>query len=469
MEPKAQARFEFKRLAGKNAHIKVPVLTGDSWKEVLRTSPNVPQSLEAVRKLTHTVFCKTPENANQASWRTDSECGEPAANLLFTALGNPGLDDADRAEIEGEIDETLPLMQLEHSTDEHFVLKWTNNSNHAADNITDRTIVEQTGEFLESAWTKIESLFSETPYVPLGSDRIEVVFHDIGIYNGFADPPDGPIHLNSLKWNQQPGIRRAVAAHELFHKLQYKFGYRNPWPSSETTSWFSEGMASLAELFVGSQVSSAQKLLDLFEKPHKTLLSASYAAMPFWHFFESTLKADGVEGLKLFLQEYKLTGNIAESLEHVAQLAPSLPGPLSVLEGFFALFSADRLLETKWTDLQISDPSGTIIQPNLKFKDLALPFDGNRTIQYLGSVYFRFMPDVAQRPIDLRLRINASVGDVIIEVFQQRDDGNFVPQHRWEQCPVNESLTLGIGVAGSVVVLTGKQASNKCRIEASIV
>ena len=102
---------------------------------------------------------------------------------------------------------------------EHFILKWTVKSPHRRDNIRDPEIVRETAGYLETAWEKLTGLFGRTPYLPPGSHKIAVVFKDLE-YFAYADPPEGPIELNSFVWQKMPSIRQATSAHELFHKLQ---------------------------------------------------------------------------------------------------------------------------------------------------------------------------------------------------------------------------------------------------------
>ncbi len=87
-----------------------------------------------------------------------------------------------------------------------------------------------------------------------GRDKIEVVFRDIDCY-GVADPPDGPIQFNSHAWVNNSGIRKPTSAHELFHKMQYAYGYKTRWKPQKPYQWFTEGTAAWSEVFVWGRVS----------------------------------------------------------------------------------------------------------------------------------------------------------------------------------------------------------------------
>ncbi|MFP5214014.1 MAG: hypothetical protein ACLGPL_11625, partial [Acidobacteriota bacterium] len=111
---------------------------------------------------------------------------------------------------------------------EHFILHWTNTSKNEGDNIPDPGVVRETGEYLETAWKKYETAFGRRPYMARGANKIDVYFRDLECF-GEADPPDVPISFDAENWMKKPGIRKPTSAHELFHKLQYAFGYRTRW------------------------------------------------------------------------------------------------------------------------------------------------------------------------------------------------------------------------------------------------
>lgn len=166
-------------------------------------------------------------------------------------------------------------------------MRWTNTSPHAADNISDPEIVGQTAVYLEAAWDKLTGLFGRTPYLPPGSSKIGVIFHDLDCY-AYADPPDGPIEFNSSVWMRVPSIRQSTSAHELFHKLQYAYGYKTLWgPPEKPILWFTEGTAAWAEVFVWGRVTRNCKIEDMFKDTSIDLFDAEDVALPFWIYFVS--------------------------------------------------------------------------------------------------------------------------------------------------------------------------------------
>jgi hypothetical protein len=182
-------------------------------------------------------------------------------------------------------DGDMPSFENRLETD-HFVLKWTNKSSCSADNIKDPQIVKDTAGYLEVAWDKYTELFGRHPYTAPGKDKIEVVFHHIDAY-GYADPPDGPIQFDSAAWVDKniSGIRRPTSAHELFHKLQYAFGFKTKWRPPRPYRWFSEGTAAWSEVYVWGMVSRVSKMDELFKDCDMGLDEAEDTAMPFWIYF----------------------------------------------------------------------------------------------------------------------------------------------------------------------------------------
>jgi hypothetical protein len=180
-------------------------------------------------------------------------------------------------------DSNMPAFEQCCNTD-HFILKWTNRSRHSRDNIQDPQIVKDTAEYLEEAWAKYTKLFGRHPYTAPGKDKIEVVFWDIDGY-GVSDPPDGPIQFSSDAWTRMKTIRKPTSAHELFHKLQYAYGYKTTWRPQKPYQWFTEGTAAWSEAFVWGMVSRDCKVDTLFKDTSLDLYEADYTAMPFWIYF----------------------------------------------------------------------------------------------------------------------------------------------------------------------------------------
>jgi hypothetical protein len=220
---------------------------------------------------------------------------------------------------------------------EHFILRWTNASSHAADNIGDADIVRETAGYLEAAWGKLTGLFGRTPYLPAGSSKMVVIFHDLDCY-AYADPPEGPIEFNASVWIRMPSIRQSTSAHELLHKLQYAYGYKTRWVAREPKLWFTEGTAAWAEVFVWGRVSRSCKVVDMFKNTSIDLYEAEDMALPFWIYFVSGNSGAPKDQLmvKLFEKCEEQRGDLKDALFDVIRDA------YGSVDSFFLRFALER-------------------------------------------------------------------------------------------------------------------------------
>lgn len=255
------------------------------------------------------------------TWKHDAHackvCGDlPAGSQANTGAGCPSFEN-----------------QLET---EHFILKWTNASPHPEDNIDDAGVVKKTAGYFETSWDMLSGLFGRTPYVPPGSRKISVIFHDLDCY-AYADPPEGPIELNSSVWMRLPSIRQTTCAHELFHKLQYAYGYKTRWAPDRPILWFTEGTAAWAEVFVCGRVTRNCKMEDMFTDTSIDLYEAEDMALPFWIYFVSGNRGTPKDRLMVRLfEQCEKTGNVNEALYSVVRNAY---GPV---DSFFLRFAMER-------------------------------------------------------------------------------------------------------------------------------
>jgi hypothetical protein len=218
----------------------------------------------------------------------------------------------------------------------HFILKWTNKSSNPGDNVSDPKVVKEAAAYFERAWDKLTGLFGRRPYVAPGKSKVEVIFKDLECY-AFADPPEGPIELNSSVWMHMPSVRQTVAAHELFHKFQYAYGYKTRWLPQRSILWFSEGTAAWAEVFVCGRVTRNCKMEDMFMDASLDLYRAEDMSLPFWIYFVSGNSTTPKDQLMVrYFELYEKTGNAKDALYSVVR-----DGYGSV-EGFFSRFDKER-------------------------------------------------------------------------------------------------------------------------------
>jgi hypothetical protein len=254
---------------------------------------------------------------------------------------------------------------------------------------------------------------------------MEILFEDIGGY-GVASPPDGPIKFDSPTWIGNEGVRRPTSAHELFHKLQYAFGYRTKHTPSGAYKWFSEGTASWAEVFVWQRVSRAYKLRDLFSNPDLHLYDASYRALPYWIFFQAR-QTDSASDNPLvdLMQKYEdldATTAYPEREAYAEVIEEDWPAGnvYGNKEAFFALFSRDRRLQ-HWNlgpagvlYPTILDPDGDPIEPMLTVTEAGLgsgdSYVNHGSVSGFGSDYYRLTLEPSANGETLTINVDGAAG-----------------------------------------------------------
>jgi hypothetical protein len=110
----------------------------------------------------------------------------------------------------------------------------------------------------------------------------DIVFCNLGSIRGMT-AVGWPIFFNQAIWrNGSDVFRRSLAAHEMFHRLQYAFGLYTSRPPGAQSAWFVEGGASWAESVYNHAVTSDQKILASLSHPQISLLESSYYACLPW-------------------------------------------------------------------------------------------------------------------------------------------------------------------------------------------
>lgn len=478
-------------LAKKNFHVSVEVMDMQTWRELTERDPTIPRSFVAMKRLGARLFSKRsrraeherrytmpssqlkPLRANRklAPMRVKrrgillpffEECGESAYAQFWTGLRNPFLTKGQRASLEADIDADTPAFEKSHETG-HFILRWTNESDHAGDNIADDAMITETGNHLEAAWDRYFESFGRAPYVPTGETKIEVLFHDIAGY-GVASPPDGPIQFDSFHWVDKPGIRQPTSAHELFHKLQYAYGYRTTHAPTGDYKWFSEGSASWAEVFCWNRVSGSYKIEDLFAEPDVALYTASYRALPLWLFFEQRHITADDNPIRTFFELYELGGDERAAFSNaVASLWPTnnVHGDFA---NFFALFSRERLigawLRAPYTNLlgpddqNIADQDVAITETGLASGDV---YNTAGAVSAFGADYFRFVFEDGTNGQELAVSVDGQeAGDFFYYIIYEKDGHFTLAQFPFfVEGDYGFSRTINLNEADSAVIIIG--------------
>ena len=211
----------------------------------------------------------------------------------------------------GELPEVEDLLTRVAVSESH---RYTNSSSGCrgehfeitADRPLEATDLEKLSRTLETAWCTLCG--SGTFDCPTRAFRVHV--HDMypGVWGSTA--PGMPIHLNrreiesvaALGSQAEKSWLLAQVAHELFHKIQYEYGFRRDWGFDENRdpAWATEGLASWAETYVmrteyadyepfggtpGNRWAFWKYELAA-SKPSVSLWDRDYDALPFWLYLE---------------------------------------------------------------------------------------------------------------------------------------------------------------------------------------
>ncbi|MFX0107864.1 MAG: hypothetical protein ACFE7R_06255 [Candidatus Hodarchaeota archaeon] len=399
------------KLEKKGMKIEVPIMSKEDWRATVLADPLIPRTYSQLRRMGKMIYDRKmrkqflpferrfPIQGVLYPWW--QECLETVYSTFNIGLQNPFLNANQRNAIESDMDSDMPPFENTRDTT-HFTLHWTDNSADAADNIDDENIIVETGDHLETAWDKYDATFGRTPYIIPGNAKIDVYFYDLANAIGGTFPTSG-IDFDSSWWVNTPGVRQPCSAHELFHRLQYTFGFRTTHAAAGNYQWFTEGTASWSEVFVWSRVSLDYKMHTIFNTPDYNLLTSSYRALPFWIFFD-TRQRDDPDDIPLvrMLEEYEIDGDIVRAANDtiIDDWPPN--NVYNQLDSIFALFARERR-KGNWEQTptgghpyaHILDSDGNDINPVLQVLDVDLSFGDtysvSTSVNPLGSDYYHFI------------------------------------------------------------------------------
>lgn len=452
----------FSRLANKGFPVLVSVMDESSWQQLTSNDPSIPRTFSDLRQYGSSLC--VPSRAEKPGIAdgvrgvstgepSTGECGEDSWYRFFQALSNPALSTVERNIIEADLDSAIPTFEKVQESD-HFILQWTNANADTSHNISDDSVIAEVRQSLEKAWSCYTEAFGQTPYIPKGMTKIPVCFFNISEETwGVASPPDGPICLNSrvlvnnlglkpdpFKPNERLiGVRQTVPAHELFHKMQYAFGFRREWTPYGKFQWFSEGLASWAEVFTCQCVSRRVKFTDMYDNPEHDLFTISYNSVPFWVFFETCKKSETTDNIMLaYLERCRAKkGNVIDALKEVIAERPA--HSYNNLGAFYQWFSSGRCFYQGWNAIHHENPyykqirsadSRYPIQPTVRVTEVtfgdAMSYEISSTVKPLGCNYYRFVFEEKVKGQSFILHVDGvDPGDYSFEVIKNNDNGGY--------------------------------------------
>jgi len=241
----------------------------------------IPVTLPSVIALARRLFPPPGQEtlATSGALKNLDECSEPQFAHFLTGLQNPEFGAQQLAKVQTVLDESGLELRAVTSRSAHFELHWFNGdpAGYGPD----------LSALLETLWGEYTGGFGREPYRRNRRGRIAVHILDLGRLRGDTTVSGDVIRLNRRYLDAPGGAassqRKALAAHELFHRVQYAFGFRRrPAEPAPPYQWFSEGTAGWAEDLFAGTVTSAAKTLGLYRVANAGLFRSSYFSQPFW-------------------------------------------------------------------------------------------------------------------------------------------------------------------------------------------
>lgn len=263
---------------------KLDILPAAIFEARFGDNPDVPRTdaeiIALARKLYPPPRDKKPEAAVKAQ-----ECREYEVGVLFAALQNPAVSDLTRRQVDFIIQETVPPLPKTY-TSGHFKFNYTDNDADPDHNVT-LAQIQATATRLNSYWNTYVANF-KTPknYISGGTEMVDVNVYYLGagLY-GETGSGWNYINLNSKLCVKDACKRRTTSAHELFHRVQYSYGYIS---GTAKMKWIVEGTASWSQKYTNQSLRDyLSRMNQGLSAPDINLINnRSYNACHFWVYLQ---------------------------------------------------------------------------------------------------------------------------------------------------------------------------------------
>lgn len=259
------------RFSSRNFDLKV--LTVDSWEATFGKNPDIPRTDEEVLALARQLY--PPLGAKPVLEEGGKRrCGEIEVGLLFAALQNPAIKEETREAVDLIILEATPPLPKEY-TSGRFRILYTTTDPDARNNTTLHDVKALAAD-LNANWDIYAAKFTEPLHYHNG-DGEDVI--DIWLYylpDASGQTSSSWVHIEiSADLVKYPCNRKLTAAHELFHRVQFAYGY----DSASGNDWLVEGSATWAEKYrYPREMQYMDEMNNGLATPTKDLLVRSYDA-----------------------------------------------------------------------------------------------------------------------------------------------------------------------------------------------
>lgn len=251
------------------------------------------------------------EDTENTEW-----CGEYTIGLLHAVLSSNLISEKAKTEIMEMMADSQPSLEMTKTVG-HFRFHWTETSADNRDNVTEADI-DATASVLNDCWDLYTINFQQ-PKANLinGTRLIEVnVYYSPGLYGSTASQLNS-MFLNSLHVVRDDCRRQTTPVHELFHRLQYSYGYIT---GTGGQTWWVEGTAAWSQDLFNDNINDyVSRVNSGLNTPDSSLLNRSYDACHYWKYITEQLNqrssdvTSEAQAMREFLDEYNSNGLNAQA------------------------------------------------------------------------------------------------------------------------------------------------------------
>jgi hypothetical protein len=293
---------------------KIEVLSEQAFEEEFGHESRIPRTDKGVIALARKIVARQLDDVRGGTFdERPMPPGDHSEEYLMAALQNPQVSDAVRHRVDSILASAIPdLPAPPHYTD-NFEFRYTTNDRNPVNNST-LADIEAAGALMEKFHALYTQHFREPQHIKVDNvkQRIIIKVYYLGKGEFGKTGKDWPyILFNSVALASSCDLR-LMAAHELFHRVQYMYGA--PARRAER-DWFIEGTATWAEKFTSPRLLLYKREMNTgLNAPKKGLTERAYDSVHLWIYLEEQL---GWPAIREFWTEYERTQNARTALRNV--------------------------------------------------------------------------------------------------------------------------------------------------------
>jgi hypothetical protein len=296
------------------AGVTLEILPAARFQELFGGNPELPRTDAEILALAREQHPPLGAARPRAAERGD-ECGEHRLGLLHAALLNPDVTDRTRRQVDAIIAASIPPLPKTY-TSGHFTFRYTDDDPDPAHNVT-RSQIIATAMWLNLHWKRYAADFTTPAHRKEGAKKmIRVNVYFSSVWLGQTSSMSHSIALSS-EAVRSGCLRRSVTAHELFHRVQYSYGYHS---GLARRKWMVEGSAVWSEKYTSPGIGEYLNWMNRgLGRPNVNLIrDRSYDASHLWVYLEEA--AGGWSAVRDAWAAYQDNGwSAMEALEEVTK------------------------------------------------------------------------------------------------------------------------------------------------------